>query len=105
MRPAFDAVFRIASEGRKFGVGLVVASQRPARVNKDILSQCLTHIIFRVANVEDLGAIAGSFEAASRPLLAELPGFDTGVCVVGGTAIGMVTRVEVPLFAASAEIM
>ena len=98
VRPAFDAVFRIASEGRKFGVGLVVSSQRPARVNKDILSQCNTHIIFRVANVEDLGAIAGSFEAASRPLLAELPGFDTGVCVVGGTAVGMVTRVEVPLF-------
>jgi hypothetical protein len=49
-------------------------------------------------NVEDLSALAGSFEAASRPLLAELPGFDTGVCVVGGTAVGMLTRVEVPLF-------
>ena len=46
-------------------------------------------------NVEDLSALAGSFEAASRPLLAELPGFDTGVCVVGGTAVGMLTRVEV----------
>ena len=98
VRPAFDAVFRVASEGRKFGVGLVVSSQRPARVNKDILSQCNTHAIFRVANVEDLAAIGGSFEAASRPLLTELPGFDTGVCVIGGTAIGMVTRVEVPLF-------
>lgn len=98
VKPAFDAVFRIASEGRKFGVGLVVSSQRPARLNKDVLSQCNTHIIFRVANVEDLAAIAGSFEAASKPLLDELPGFDTGVCVAGGTAIGMVTRVEVPLF-------
>jgi hypothetical protein len=55
-------------------------------------------VIFRVANVEDLAAIAGSFEAASQSLLAELPGFDTGTCVVGGTAIGMVTRVEVPSF-------
>ncbi len=98
VKPAFDAVFRIASEGRKFGVGLVVSTQRPARVNKDVLSQCNTHVIFRVANVEDLAAIAGSFEAASKPLLDELPGFDTGVCVVGGTAIGMVTRIEVPLF-------
>ena len=43
--------------------------------------------------------ISSSRESASeRPLLGELPGFDTGVCVVGGTAIGMVTRVEVPLF-------
>lgn len=38
-RPAFDAAFAIATEGRKFGVGLVVSSQRPARVNKYILSQ------------------------------------------------------------------
>lgn len=98
VRPAFDAVFAIASEGRKFGVGLLVSTQRPARVNKDILSQCNTHMIFRVANVEDLAAISGSFEAASHPLLAELPGFDTGTCVIGGMAIGMVTRVEVPLF-------
>jgi len=97
-RPSFDAIFAIASEGRKFNVGLVVSTQRPARLNKDVLSQCNTHMIFRVANVEDLAAIAGSFEAASQPLLAELPGFDTGVCVVGGTAVGMVTRVEVPLF-------
>jgi uncharacterized protein len=96
-RPSFDAIFAIASEGRKFNVGLVVSTQRPARVNKDILSQCNTHLIFRVANVEDLAAIAGSFEAASRPLLEELPGFDTGVCVVGGTGVGMVTRVQVPL--------
>jgi len=49
-------------------------------------------------NVQDLSALAGSFEAASQPLLDELPGFDTGVCVVGGTAIGMLTRLEVPLF-------
>ena len=97
-RAPFDAAFAIASEGRKFNVGLVVSSQRPARVNKDILSQCNTHLAFRVANVEDLSALAGSFEAASQPLLDELPGFDTGVCVVGGTAIGMLTRVEVPLF-------
>lgn len=97
-RPSFDATFAIASEGRKFNVALVMSTQRPARVNKDILSQCNTHMIFRVANVEDLAAIAGSFEAASRPLLEELPGFDTGVCVIGGTAIGMVVRVDVPLF-------
>jgi hypothetical protein len=77
-RTSFDAAFAIASEGRKFGVGLVVSSQRPARVNKDVLSQCNTHLVFRVANVEDLSALAGSFEAASQPLLAELPGFDTG---------------------------
>lgn len=98
VRPSFDAAFAIASEGRKFGVGMVVSSQRPARVNKDVLGQRNSHLVFRVANVEDLSALAGSFEAASQPLLDELPGLDTGVCIVGGTAIGMLTRVEVPLF-------
>ncbi len=77
-RPSFGAAFAIASEGRNFGIGLVVSSHRPARVNKDVLSQCNTHVVFRVANVEDLSALAGSFEAASQPLLEELPGFDTG---------------------------
>ncbi|MGH2760149.1 MAG: helicase HerA domain-containing protein, partial [Actinomycetota bacterium] len=49
VRPSFEAAFRIASEGRKFGVGLVVASQRPARVHKDVLSQCNSHLVFRLA--------------------------------------------------------
>ena len=35
---------------------------------KDVLNQCNTHMVFRVANVEDLSALAGSFEAASQPL-------------------------------------
>ncbi|MFN7133885.1 MAG: ATP-binding protein, partial [Myxococcales bacterium] len=98
VRRCSDAVFHLASEGRKFGIGLVIASQRPARVSKDVLSQCNTHTIFRVANVEDLQAIAGSFEAASRPLLEQLPGFDTGRCIVGGSAVGMLTSVQVPKF-------
>jgi hypothetical protein len=79
-------------------VGLAVSTQRPARVNKDVLSQCNTHMIFRVANADDLAAIRGSFEAASEALIRDLPGFDTGVCVVGGPAVGMVTQVDVPLF-------
>lgn len=97
-RPSFEAAFRIASEGRKFGIGLVLASQRPARVNKDVLSQCNSHMVFRLANVEDLQAVAGSFETAGRKLLDDLPGLPVGVCLAGGTAFGMPVRVQVPLF-------
>ena len=95
-RPSFDAAFRIASEGRKFGVGLIIASQRPARVNKDVLSQCNSHLIFRLANVEDLQAVAGCFETAGRKLLDDLPGLPVGVCLAGGTAFGMPVRVQMP---------
>jgi DNA helicase HerA-like ATPase len=93
VRVSFDRAFEIASEGRKFNLGLLISTQRPARVSKDILSQCNTHVIFGVANAEDLGGVKGSFEAASYPLLEELPGMETGLCVVGERP-----RVEVPLF-------
>jgi DNA helicase HerA-like ATPase len=42
----------IASEGRKFGLGMMVISQRPARVDKNVISQCNTQIILRVTNVQ-----------------------------------------------------
>ncbi|MBI2548874.1 ATP-binding protein [Candidatus Woesearchaeota archaeon] len=52
----------IASEGRKFGFGLCVISQRPARIDKNILSQCTTQIILKVTNPQDLRAIMSSVE-------------------------------------------
>ncbi|MFB6216501.1 MAG: ATP-binding protein, partial [Candidatus Aenigmatarchaeota archaeon] len=53
---------KIASEGRKFGLGLGVISQRPARIDKNVLSQCNTQFILRVTNPNDLKAISKSFE-------------------------------------------
>ncbi|MFZ1175130.1 MAG: hypothetical protein WAO15_02395 [Mycobacterium sp.] len=50
-----------------------MSSQRPARVNKDVLSQCNTHVVFRVANVEDLAVLAGSFEATVNPCWLSCP--------------------------------
>lgn len=97
-KPSYEAAFQLATEGRKFDVGLLIASQRPAVVNKSILAQCNSQLVFRVANVDDLHAIRGSFEASSRTLIEDLPGFDTGVCIAGGTMLDMVIHVKVPLF-------
>jgi len=66
----------IASEGRKFGLGLCVISQRPARLDKNILSQCTSQLILQVTNPNDLRAIASSFEgldAESEREIASLP--------------------------------
>jgi len=52
----------VASEGRKFGMGLCVVSQRPAKVDKNIISQCNTNIILKVTNPNDLKAIIQSVE-------------------------------------------
>jgi hypothetical protein len=95
-RSSFEALFEIATEGRKFRCGLLVASQRPARVNKDILSQCNTQLIFRMVSVEDLDAVRDCFEESSAALLAALPGYDTGTCYAGGVALAMGVQVRFP---------
>lgn len=98
-----DPAIIIATEGRKFDIGLIVSTQRPARVNKDILSQCNTQLVFRVVNVEDLNQVRDSFEAASRSYIDELQAFETGVGVAGGTALDMVVPLKAPLFPPTEE--
>ena len=95
-RASFEPIFEIASEGRKFACGLLVASQRPARINKDVLSQCNTQLIFRMVNVEDLDAVRECFEGASAQLLSTLPTFDTGTCYAGGVALSTGTVLQFP---------
>jgi len=78
---------RIASEGRKFNVGLLVVTQRPAYIAKDVIAQCNTNVIFRLVNANDIDAVASTVEAISQELLTQLPAFDTGQCIVTGVSI------------------
>ncbi len=96
---SLGALTTIAVEGRKFGVGLVIVSQRPSRIAKDVLAQMSSQLVFRLANLEDLAYVRESFEAAGQELLADLPQLDPGVCVCTGTAVALPVRCEVPLFA------
>lgn len=93
------ALTTVAVEGRKFGVGLVVVSQRPSRIAKDVLAQMSSQLVFRLANLEDLQYVRESFEAAGESFLAELPTLDTGICICAGTMVAMPVRCDVPLFA------
>jgi DNA helicase HerA-like ATPase len=104
-RDSADAIYKLAAEGREFRVGLIISTQRPARVNKDVLSQANSHLVFRVANHEDLMAVRSSFEAATTQMVLDLPGFDTGVAIVGGTAIDMVAQVQVAMFDGESETL
>lgn len=83
----------LASEGRKFGLGLCVVSQRPARVDKSVLSQCSTQIILKVTNPNDLRAIAASVEGLTAEAEAEIKNLPVGTALVTGIA-------DVPLFVA-----
>ncbi|MEM2991037.1 MAG: ATP-binding protein [Halobacteria archaeon] len=82
---------RIAAEGRKFGIFLVLITQRPSKIHSDVLSQCNSQIIMRITNPEDQNAIESSSERISKDLLSDLPGLNVGEAVI----VGEMTRVPV----------
>jgi DNA helicase HerA-like ATPase len=85
----------IASEGRKFGMGLLIISQRPAKVDKNVLSQCNTQIIMKVTNPNDLKAIGASVEGITSETTEEVQRLGTGVALVAGGNLVAPALVEV----------
>jgi DNA helicase HerA-like ATPase len=82
---------KIAAEGRKFGVFLVVITQRPSKVHSDVLSQCNSQIVMRITNPKDQEAVAASSERLGETLLDDLPGLNTGEAVI----VGEMTRAPI----------
>ena len=82
---------RIAQEGRKFGVFLLLISQRPGRIHPDSLSQCNSQIVLKITNPRDQTAIEQSSERLSADLINDLPGLNVGEAV----CVGDITRTPV----------
>ncbi len=78
---------QILSEGRKFGVGIGLITQRPSKLDQDVLSQCMTQIIMRIVNPIDQQTVAQSVEGAGRSMLAELPALTKGQAVISGVGV------------------
>jgi len=78
---------QILSEGRKFGVGIGLITQRPGKLDQDVLSQCMTQIIMRIVNPIDQDTVAKSVEGAGRAMLSELPALTKGQAVISGVGI------------------
>jgi DNA helicase HerA-like ATPase len=74
----------IASEGRKFGLGLCAVTQRAARIDKSVLSQCNTQLILQVTNPLDLKAIAQSIEGLTPGMTEMIQSLPVGVALVTG---------------------
>ena len=90
------AIFeRIAKEGRKYGVGLVVISQRPAEVNRTVVSQCNNLIAMRLTNGDDQAVVRRLLPDSLGGFGDLLPVLDTGEALVVGDAILLPTRVRV----------
>ena len=86
---------RIAKEGRKYGVGLVVISQRPAEVNRTVLSQCNNVVAMRLTNGEDQSVIKRLLPDSLGGFGDLLPVLDIGEALVVGDASLLPTRVRV----------
>lgn len=92
-----DVVQRIAKEGRKYGVGAMVVSQRPSEVNETILSQCGTFFALRLSNPTDRARVQGTLPDGLMGLLDVLPILRTGEAVITGEAAKLPMRCRVAL--------
>lgn len=78
---------KIAGEGRKFGVGFAIVSQRPSKLDADVTSQCNTLITMRLKNPDDQRFIAKASDMVSKADLDELPSLSTGEALICGRSI------------------
>ena len=93
---AANAIFeRIAKEGRKYGVGLVVISQRPSEVNRTVLSQCNNFVAMRLTNAEDQSVVRRLLPDSLGGFVETLPVLETGEALVVGDASLLPTRIRV----------
>ncbi|MDQ3856545.1 MAG: ATP-binding protein [Chloroflexota bacterium] len=77
---------QVLAEGRKFGLGVGLISQRPGKLDADVLSQCMTQFIMKVVNPIDQNTIASAVESASRDILSELAALSKGQVIVTGNS-------------------
>lgn len=89
---AATAARRIAKEGRKYGVGLMLVSQRPSEVDSTILSQCGTIVALRLTNDSDRGQVASCASDNLKGLFSMLPVLRTGEALIVGEAVNMPIR-------------
>jgi len=85
---------RLAKEGRKFGLSLIVSTQRPSELSPTVLAQCGTWVVFRLSNETDQKAVAAATEAASGHVISQVSGLGRGEAIVFGAAISVPSRVN-----------
>jgi len=92
MGMAASIVKRIVKEGRKYGIGAMIVSQRPSEISSTILSQCGTFIAMRLSNAADRSHITGALSDNLEGLTNMLPVLRTGEAIVLGEAVSLPMR-------------
>ena len=90
-------VQQIVKEGRKYGVGAMVVSQRPSEVDETILSQCGTFVALRLSNPTDHGTVKGTLPDSLTGLMDMLPILRTGEAIITGEAATLPIRCRITL--------
>lgn len=85
---------RIAKEGRKYGVGLAIVSQRPHEISETVLAQCGTFICLRITNPDDQGYVRRLVPESEGDLVTILAGLGRGEAIVLGEAVPLPTRLQ-----------
>lgn len=86
---------RIAREGRKYGISLIVSSQRPSELSKTVLSQCNSFIIHRLQNPEDQKYIQGLVSSANADILEQLPVIPQQHAIITGDCVRAPIQVRI----------
>jgi hypothetical protein len=92
---AASIVKRIVKEGRKYGIGAMIVSQRPAEIDPTILSQCGTFFALRLSNSTDRSHVTGTLSDNLEGLTNMLPILRTGEAIVLGEAVTMPMRASI----------
>ncbi len=88
---------RIVKEGRKFGIGAMVVSQRPSEVDETVLSQCGTFIALRLSNAADRSRVQSTLPDSLTGIAESLPVLRTGEAIITGEAAKLPIRCRVTL--------
>lgn len=94
-RSSQKAIERIAKEGRKYGITLMLASQRPSEISETIFSQCNNFIVMRLTNPNDQGYVKRLLPDTLGNLIEKLPSLSAGEALLIGEAIVMPSVVQI----------
>lgn len=92
---ARDVFEKIAKEGRKFGLSLLVASQRPSELSRTVLAQCNSFIVHRIQNPDDQDYFKSVISGINRELLGQLPALAQQQAIVLGDCVTLPLQVRI----------
>lgn len=95
--PARTMVQRVVKEGRKFGIGAMIVSQRPSEIDETILAQCGTFVALRLSNATDRGKIRSALPDSLAGVIDSLPILRTGEAIITGEAARLPIRCRITL--------